>query len=189
VKLPVVYLAGAIRPDHPEDAEWRLHWMSQLVGLAVVYNPMLGKEVHLGPDYQRNVIAGTWSLFGVPSDPALIVHHDFYMLDNADIIVFNLLAMGEGYPCLGSLMEFGRSTTRPQIRYAVLPPGHAVNTHPFIAHLAAHRFEDLEGALKFTRNVCAGLTATERAIKQVVQVAPQQDPPRIVVPPIARGGR
>jgi hypothetical protein len=179
VKLPVVYLAGAIRPDHPEDGEWRLHWMSQLVGLAVVYNPMFGKDV----------TEGRWSLFGLPSDPALIVHHDFYMLDNADIIVFNLLAMGEGYPCLGSLMEFGRSTTRSQVRYVILPTGHAVNTHPFITHLAAHRFEDLEDALKFIRNVCAGLTATERAIKQVVQVAPQQDPPRIVVPPLARGGR
>jgi hypothetical protein len=177
VKLPIIYLAGAIRPDHPEDAEWRLQWMSSLVGLAVVYNPMLGKEV----------TAGQWTLFGVPSDPALIVHHDLYMLDNADIVVFNLLAMGEDYPCMGSLIEFGRSTARSQIRYVVAPPN--VVGHPFITQLTAHHFEDLGDALKFTRSMCSVLTATERAIKQVVQVAPQQDPPRIMVPPMARGGR
>ena len=174
MKLPIIYLAGAIRPDHREDEEWRIQFTKSLIGLAIVYNPMFGKE---RKDDQ-------WTIFGVPSHDRMIVHHDFYMVDNADIVVFNLLAMKEGYHCIGTMTEFGRSTARTQIRYVIAPPDDASypKIHPFIVQSAAHVFTTVEETLGFVMNVCAMLTISERSIRQVVQMVPQQQPGRIVLP-------
>lgn len=147
-----IYLAGAIRDDKPEDIEWReavIEVVQDIPGVRVL-NPLAGKTYN--HDTQQWWIHGCF-----PSDARHIVAHDFWSIDQADLIVANLTAMADGYPNIGTLMELGRATATRALIYVLVDKayrGHqnqdyATVIHPFLAWPAARIFYDEAALLKF----------------------------------------
>ena len=145
-----VYLAGAIRDGKPEDIAWREAMIDDLRRVAVILNPLAGKH--------RDEASGLWTLSGRPSGSKVIVHQDFWAVDRADIIVFNLLPMAEGYLSIGTMAEWGRSTTRSVLRYVIAKPNFTgrqnaamFKLHPFIAEYATDIFATADECRDFLR--------------------------------------
>jgi nucleoside 2-deoxyribosyltransferase len=148
-----MYLAGAIRDDHPEDVAWREQVIAALYAHPVrIMSPLGGKTKDA---------EGNWTVSGVPSDADFITNHDQFYVQEADIVLFNFRALSQGYPNIGTLVEFGWATapsTRKKLIYAVVDPdytGHG-NTkmyrlHPFLSKYIAKQFETVDQAVTFLR--------------------------------------
>lgn len=143
-----VYLAGAIRDEHPEDINWREDFIEKLKDIAIVFNPLAGKIYD--PEKKK------WSLWGHSSSGELIVPHDFWMVEHSDIIVFNFLALAEGYPNIGTLVEFGHATAGNSLIYSIVPKGYTghenvsqYKLHPFLAKNSAMIFNGEDSCLNF----------------------------------------
>lgn len=152
---PRIYLAGAIRDENMADIEWRERVIDAISPdkgkkLADVFNPIGGKT------YSRE--GKIWSLCGIRPVASVIVPHDFYHVDHADIVLFNFRALSEKYPNIGTLVEFGRATKSKGLIYSIVDPafsGHDSPTlfklHPFIEHNSSVIFPDVHSAIEFLR--------------------------------------
>jgi hypothetical protein len=149
-----IYLAGAIRNDHPEDIEWRERMITMLnhSNHYSFINPLGGKTY--------DAKTGLWTMAGgfYPTAKG-IKEHDFYGVDHANIIVFNFLSLAEGYPSIGTLTEFGRSTARPCLRYSIVQDGYCGHSnagmykvHPFLAENSAYIFPSVDECIKFMQH-------------------------------------
>ena len=144
---PTIYLAGAIRDDHPEDIEWREWAMARLNGLAVFLNPLASKR-------QDN---GEWTSSGIIPDGKFLVKHDFWCVRHADIILANLSSLSQGYNSIGTLMELGHASAfQEKLIYTVLDPGFKGHTnlrmytlHPFLEQVSAQKFFTVLDAINF----------------------------------------
>lgn len=149
VKLPTIYLAGAIRNHRDDDIEWREEVMDQLLGMATFLNPLAGKV--FDPKTEE------WTIYnGTPSAARYIVKKDFWCVDRADIVIFNLNCLVEGYPTIGTLCEFGRSTGTGALIYTIIDPnytghehGASYKLHPFIEENSAMVFQDVASCVNF----------------------------------------
>ena len=146
--FPTVYLAGSIRDGRHDDISWREYVISAIQHKAVILNPLAGKSF--------DPVKKTWTVSGVPSTASLIVKHDFWAIDRADVVVFNFTALAEKYPMIGSLVEFGRATTNGVLLYAVIDQdykGHEnsamYNLHPFLAENCAVVFNSITDLVAF----------------------------------------
>ena len=156
---PTIYLAGSIRDGNSEDIAWRERAVKKLSDYATVLNPLAGKTF--------NEVTGAWQLYGntVP-DSKYIVHADFWCVDRSDIILFDFRSLADGYPSLGTMTEFGRSTARSILRLAIIPEDykghentrHFKGLHPFLEQNVAKVFQGANAAIEFTRNYCAAVT-------------------------------
>jgi len=156
---PSIYLAGAIRDGRVHDIHWRERFVDVLSGVATLLNPVGGKTYDTG--------TREWRMSGRPSTAQAIVPHDFWMLDHADIAVFNFQALAEGYPCIGSLVEFGRATARGCLRYSIVSAGFTGHQngamyalHPFLEQNSAMVFGLESDCLRFLRNHLPVLAGT-----------------------------
>lgn len=145
-----MYLAGAIRDDVKADYEWRQRVIDALRNHPVsIMSPLGGKTKDA---------EGNWTVSGVPSDADFITNHDQFYVQEADIVLFNFDALKDGYPNIGTLVEFGWATApgKKRLIYVVIDPaytGHG-NTkmfklHPFIAKYAAKVFPTMDAAITF----------------------------------------
>lgn len=145
-----IYLAGSIRDTKPEDVEWRESFIDRFAayindGSVSILSPLAGKSL----------CNGKWNAHGVHCDTSYIVNSDFWSVDRADVIVFNLLALGDKYPCIGTLLEFGRSTSWSVLRYGILPSSYTGHeneqfqnmVHPFLKSQCAAVFSTTEACL------------------------------------------
>lgn len=155
-----VYLAGAIRDGHPEDIAWRQQAVETLSPVAIVLNPLGGKQF----DEETR----QWSFAGVPSTARLIVKQDFWCVDRADVVLANLTSMAEGYPSIGTITEIGRSTARGSLIYTIIDPsftGHEnskmYGLHPFIEQVAAAHFSSVTEALTFLKRCLRSLSGAD----------------------------
>lgn len=146
---PVIYLAGAIRDNRPDDIEWRERVISALGDKATFLNPLGGKT------YNSETREWTMS-HKVPSTTKHIVPQDLWEVDRADIVIANLSALAEGYPNIGTLMEFGRATARGALIYTVLEANYAghdnpkmYSLHPFLDWLSAASFTSVDDLIAF----------------------------------------
>ena len=148
-KLSSIYLAGSIRDDVTKDISWRELVISSLEGFNVsILNPLGGKTY--------NPQTKEWLASGAVPTGRFIVKHDFWAVDHADIVIFNFAALAEGYPNIGTLIEFGRATSTKSLLYVIIPEaykGHG-NTklfklHPFIEENSALVFPDLATCIDF----------------------------------------
>jgi len=146
-----MYLAGAIRDGRKEDIEWREQVIDALKGLPVrIINPIAGKT------YED----GKWTVSGVSSGAKFITKHDQFYVRQADIGLFNFRALSQGYPNIGTLVEFGwaSNNVKPTLIYAIVDPDYAghdskkmYNLHPFIEQFAAQVFDTTEQAIEFLK--------------------------------------
>ena len=150
VRIPTIYLVGAIRDDHTEDIVWRAQAIEGLAGKAVFLNPIGGKTF--------NAATRAWTMSGIDSTAGRIVKHDFWCVTRADIVLANMTSLSEGYPSIGSLLELGRATGTGALLYLILDPsytGHQnagmYRLHPFLAEIAAAVFDTTEAAISFLR--------------------------------------
>ncbi len=148
INVPTVYLAGAMRNSHiKEDVEWREEIIDSCLGLAVFLNPLAGKSFN--PKTQE------WDFCGLNPDANLIVQHDFWCVERADIILFNLKSLSEGYATIGTLTEFGHGTNSSprKLLWSIIDQsytGHdhatSFNLHPFLEKNSAIVFHSLDEA-------------------------------------------
>lgn len=146
-----VYLAGAIRDDHPEDIEWREEAIRALeTNNVLILNPLGGKTY--------NPTTKEWLCHGDRATASMIVKHDFWCIDNANAAIFNFLCLADGYPTIGSLVEFGRATARGLLAYSIVPTGFTghengsmfAGLHPFIEQNSAKIFASVTDCLEFS---------------------------------------
>jgi len=152
-----MYLAGAIRDGVDEDIIWREHVIEALRRHPVrILNPLGGKT---------RDDKGNWTVSGVPSGARFITKHDIWYVKHSDIVLFNLRALSQGYPNIGTLVEFGAAVASGALIYVIVDPdytGHNANMyklHPFIAEFAAQTFDTTEQAVEFLKrhvNVISG---------------------------------
>lgn len=149
VKLPVIYLAGAIRNNRYDDIAWREEVIANLNGLAIFLNPLAGKV--FDPKTEK------WTIYnGTPSMGSYFVKKDFWCVERADMVIFNLNCLVEGYPTIGSLIEFGRTTGTGALIYTIIDPTYTGHTHkddfklhPFIEENSAMVFQDVASCVSF----------------------------------------
>lgn len=162
-----MYLAGAIRDDKTEDIDWREKVIDGLKSLPVrILNPLAGKQYE----------GGQWTVSGVPSSAKFITKHDKFMVRDSDMVLFNFRALSQGYPNIGTLVEFGMAVAYDKLIYVIIDPdyiGHGnqrmYKLHPFIAEFAAVEFNNTEEAITFLN----------RHIKAISGRAPSFPPYRI----------
>ena len=147
-KLPIIYLAGAIRDGNKNDIQWREDIINRCNNKAVFLNPVGGKT------YDNN--AKTWSLHSVEPKAKVIVDHDFWCVDRADIVIFNFTALSEGYPNIGTLVEFGRASSFPSLKYSIIDANYAghqnqsmYKLHPFLEINSSIIFNSIQSLLEF----------------------------------------
>ena len=149
-----IYLAGAIRDNHQEDIDWRDQMIQALVpyvnvNILQIISPLGGKR------FDKKT--GAWTLSGVPSHDYHIVSQDFWSVDKCDIIVANFLPLADGYPSIGTLTEWGRSTATSKLRYVIWPTGMQGHQngkmypgpHPFITQNMTEMFPSVADCIKF----------------------------------------
>ena len=146
--IPSIYLVGAIRDGRKDDIDWRDNMIDALDRQAVFLNPVGGKRF--------NPETKAWDMSGIPPKAEVIVKHDFWCVDKADIIIANMTSLAEGYPSIGSLIEIGRATARGSLIYIILDPnyqGHGnlamFKLHPFLAQNAAATFDTVDSCITF----------------------------------------
>lgn len=152
-----IYLVGPIRNDHiNEDADWRCRFITEMSDYPVRFlNPLAGKLMR----------DGVWDS-GVKPDYKNIAIESFDMLDRADLIVANFLALKE-YPCIGGLVEFGRATASKKLIYTIVPDkfhggGDGIGIyHPLIDYPSAFVFNDVGTCLDYVKDKVLHLTGVE----------------------------
>lgn len=137
--IPVsIYLAGSIRDGVAEDIQWREDIIDACQDYTVVFfNPLGGKTY----DPESRVWSGGG---GIPSDAKFITKHDKWCVAHSDIVLFNFRGLSQGYPMIGSLVEFGMAVALDKLVYSIIDPdytGHE-NTnmyklHPFLNEFSA----------------------------------------------------
>jgi hypothetical protein len=147
---PTIYLAGAIRDGRVEDIEWRARVIDALSGRAKCLNPVAGK-VWDGKG---------WTVSGIPSTGPVIYRHDLWCIRQADIVLGNLTALREGYPCIGTLVEIGYAVALGKLIYLIHSAGPLV--HPFLSESAAVVFQTEASAIAFLRRHLESLFGRER---------------------------
>lgn len=152
MRKPMVYLAGSIRDGVARDISWREEALKAFRPYATVLNPLAGK--HYDPDTKK------WTRFGIVFDPRAfarsIVKQDFWCVDNADVLVCNFTSMAEGYPSIGTLVEFGRATARGCLIYTIAKKeftGHQNKMlkmlHPFLEQNSVVIFHEVQECINF----------------------------------------
>jgi len=151
MRIPRIYLAGAIRDGVAEDIEWRERFIDLVGPDADILNPLAGKQ--FDPETRLWTIHTKWS-----PGSKFIVRHDFFAIDSMDLGVFNFTALSEGYPMIGSLIEFGRATSRSALVYSIVPKGFEghgnqgmFKLHPFLEDNSAMIFPTTDECAEFVK--------------------------------------
>jgi hypothetical protein len=136
--LNCIYLGGAIR-DTAKDKDWRGEFTRVLSEKSTILDPMQGKEWKNGKAYK----------FGWPCNDHTIYDEDEWMMAKCNIIILNLLAMDEGYPCIGSLIELGMNCKREGVLIFVISRSAEVINHPFVQRQATKIFDNTDDCLDY----------------------------------------
>jgi len=147
---PKVYLAGSIRDGVLEDIAWRERAITALeYSPCTILSPLAGKNYD--PETKK------WTLYGKHTpDSKYIVHADYWCVDRADIILFDFRSLADKYPSIGTLSEWGRSTSRSILRLATVSPNQTganamFGLHPFLNEHAAKVFNNVDEMVDFAR--------------------------------------
>lgn len=158
-----IYLAGSIRDGVAEDFAWRERAIKAIpLANATILSPLAGKSY--------NPADKTWHLYDrhLP-DARYIVQADFWCVDRADLMLVDFRSLAEGYPSIGTVSEWGRSTARPCMRLATVSPNQKganaiFGLHPFIAEFAAKVFTDVDEMIDFAATHVRAVTEDPRSI-------------------------
>ncbi len=149
--IPKIYLAGAIRDNRPEDIEWRQYARRSLEFFKTPEGPVVRGYVILDPlegktydDEHGWLIHATTKATG-----DIFVHRDLAMIRSADVMLANLSALQDGYPCVGTLMELGIAMERRLL--TVVVGSYATCNHPFIASMAYRRVATVDAAIDWLK--------------------------------------
>jgi nucleoside 2-deoxyribosyltransferase len=159
--MVTIYLAGAIRDTHPEDWEWREDFISRYAGEGIrILNPLGAKTF--------NPLTKEWKMSGIKAAAKEITKQDLWCVKRSDIVIANLLALAEGYPNIGTLMEFGAAIDQQKLIYTIIPGGYSGHAnpgnfklHPVIDQFSAAVFNDLEAFYSFFDSHISMLTGEQ----------------------------
>jgi nucleoside 2-deoxyribosyltransferase len=167
---PTIYLAGAIRDGRMEDINWRERVIDELGGQANFLNPLGGKVY--------DPVTKNWTMSGFQAGAKVIVKHDLYCVSHSDIVIANLTSLSEGYPTIGTLMEFGAAVGQGKLIYSIIEPGYKghENTalyklHPFLSENSAMVFTSVEEAIRFLSRHLGVLSGTRPNFDGVLKEA------------------
>ncbi|WP_298752018.1 nucleoside 2-deoxyribosyltransferase [uncultured Arcobacter sp.] len=126
------YLGGAMRnpnkdfmkPDelefYKEDVEWRSR--IKFVWGGVDYKFLDPCDKHKELHAKR-----------IPVTNTMIFESDNYAIEKSDVCVFNIEAMNDGYPCIGTLLEMGMCIKAGKPFVVITSNKEVIEKHPFIA--------------------------------------------------------
>ncbi len=85
-----------------------------------------------------------------------------------DIGLFDFRSFADGYPSIGTMAEWGRSTVRQVLRLATVAPNQKganamFGLHPFIEQHAAKVFVNIDEMIDFARMNLIAVTRSPRA--------------------------
>lgn len=122
------------------DQEWREEYTERLqdVGITVV-NPMVGKKM----------VNGKCMKYGYRVDNKMIFHEDRAGMAKCNVLVWNLLAFSDYYPCIGSLIEIGMNNKRDDCLMFIISDNEQIINHPFIQESVCKIFMDKEDCLEY----------------------------------------
>lgn len=160
---PKIYLAGSIRDGVAEDFAWRERAIKALQHRrCTVFSPLAGKSY--------NPEAKTWHLYEkhLP-DSGYIVQADYWCVDHSDIMLVDFRSLADGYPSIGTVSEWGRSTARPILRLATISPNQRganaiFGVHPFIKEHAAKLFTDIDLMIDFAQQHVDAITVAPQGV-------------------------
>lgn len=145
---PKIYLAGSIRDGVAEDFAWRERAIKALGRVrCTVFSPLAGKSY----DPEKKM----WYLYEKHFPSAkYIVDADFWCVDHSDLMLVDFRSLADGYPSIGTVGEWGRSTARSILRLATVAPNQKganaiFGLHPFIEQFAAKVFTDVDEMIDF----------------------------------------
>lgn len=144
-----VYLAGAIRSDHPEDFEWRQKAIEILSPVAIILNPLAGKWT-TDDDFK-------WRMSGLPTYSKTIVRSDMFFVQSCDAMIANVKSLDDNYPSIGTMFEIGYGRALGKLIYGIVGgdqkhcTGGKYQVHPFIDDSCAAIFDNVDNCLQFAR--------------------------------------
>lgn len=158
-----IYLAGSIRDGVPEDFDWRTRAIKAIdPRFVTIFSPLAGKSYD--PQTKK------WYIYGnhLP-DSKYIVQADYWCVDRADIMLVDFRSLADGYPSIGTVSEWGRSTSRSILRLATVAPNQKganaiFGLHPFIAEHAAKVFNDIDEMIDFAATHVKAVTDDPRSV-------------------------
>lgn len=154
-KLPTAYLAGALRTI--EDYQWRKLVTEKTEGKLICFTPPDiiaekpgDKSLVVGPDWFREQKFRPKNF--------MTQRTDLFLIDQADIVLVNLLALNDKYPCIGSLVEMGYAKGKNKFILAVAGPEY--KRHPFVAFTADGAFDTMDDMLEYLQHILVTVSGT-----------------------------
>jgi nucleoside 2-deoxyribosyltransferase len=172
-----IYLAGAIRDDHPEDRDWREYIIDKVeskYALDVrILNPLGNKTF--------NPANREWKMGGIRAAAKDIVQQDLWSVRQADIIIANFTSLSQGYPSIGTVMEVGAASgIGGKLIYSILDStgGHldkftnanpgVFKIHPFLEQVSASVFGSVDELWAFLSTHLGMLTGSNPRFAGVI---------------------
>lgn len=157
MELVRIYLVGPVRNNQlAEDVQWRHEFIEEMTEYPVRFlNPLAGKTIR----------DGQWESGIIPNSKNIAIE-SFDMLERADMVVANFSAI-QTYPCIGSLIEFGRASAKSKLMYTIVPKtfhggGDGIGFyHPLIDYPSAFIFNDVSSCLEYVKDKVLHITGTE----------------------------
>jgi hypothetical protein len=150
MSLPKLYLGGAMRNGIAEDYEWRRKAWDVLEAFWQLRDPCWGKSYYGKADVKDRTefasVESEWRFCGlwVPSDAGLAKEDKADVYD-CDAGVWNLSALADGYPCIGSVTEIAWADIWHKRIYVIYPKPDLL--HPFIKNSMSEAFATADEAI------------------------------------------
>ncbi len=161
---PKLYVGGAIRDGVDADIVWRKEFWSRLSELYHLLDPTNGKR-YVGHEHDLDkrefgAECKEWRFMGryVP-DARTIWCQDRSNVKVCDVGIWNLNALQDGYPCIGSSVEIGWANAWDKLIYIIYSKPDKI--HPFWLGGATRIFADYEEAIDYLTSYASVLSGKE----------------------------
>jgi hypothetical protein len=137
------------------DYDWRKYAWSELAELWTILDPCWGKTYHGKPDKLNRTefagVEGEWRFceLWTPND-RVIYKQDKSDVRSCDAGVWNISALCDGYPCIGSITEITWAAMWDKLVYLIYP--YPEKLHPFLKGPATEVFSTPEDAVHYLVN-------------------------------------
>lgn len=142
------YLAGAIRTI--DDYKWRYEVTETFGANLICFTPpdILSEKPN---DHTLLTGADWFKQQAFRPKNFMTQRTDLFLIDQSDLIIANLSALAEGYPCIGTLVEMGYARGKNKFILAVAPPD--IKRHPFIAFTADGAFNSMPELMEYLGHI------------------------------------
>ena len=152
-KMLNAYLAGALRTI--DDYKWRKEITERFEGRLICFTP---PDILSEKPNDKSLLAGPewFKVQKFRPKNYMTQRTDLFLIDKADIVIANLLALSDGYPCIGTLVEMGYARGKDKFILSVSSPDY--KAHPFVGFTADGAFNTIEEMIEYLDHVVSTTT-------------------------------